>query len=310
MFRDYYEILDIDPGASNDEIKKAYRNRAREAHPDRHHDNKDSRTEEMSLINEAYGVLGDRRERTSYDIEWRRYYRQKGMERRARNSGGKGSKREVDDLTRPVYFDVKIPPKDVPFWKTAKFLVIVLVVLVLLLGFAIGRKFRKARFVDPGIGNIRQEQTTHPQNNNRPQQNVFGTIPQDLEAARDAMSHDDFDVAIALATSGIERLDALPGLNDEVERQFHTQLRAGFLNLIADAQLLQGDNDAAYETLHVLLEMDPEREETVLRISLLEIEMGNAEAAKVRLEEYLARHPDSVRIQNALKIHFPEDITQ
>lgn len=132
MFHDYYEILNIDTGATKNEVKKAYRDRAREVHPDRHQDNQDERTEEMSLINEAYAVLNNPGKRSTYDIEWRAFYRKKGMLRKESTTGNKKAK-EFEDLTRPVHFDVEIPPDTVPFWKSTGFLATVLVILVLLL---------------------------------------------------------------------------------------------------------------------------------------------------------------------------------
>lgn len=63
--RDYYDILEIARGASADEIKRAYRKKAREYHPDV---NKDpDATEKFKEVNEAYQVLGDDEKRAAYD---------------------------------------------------------------------------------------------------------------------------------------------------------------------------------------------------------------------------------------------------
>ena len=63
--RDYYEVLGIPKGASNDEIKAAFRKLARQYHPDV---NKNEGAEEkFKEINEAYGVLSDADKRARYD---------------------------------------------------------------------------------------------------------------------------------------------------------------------------------------------------------------------------------------------------
>jgi len=63
--RDYYEVLGVPKGASNDEIKAAFRKLARQYHPDV---NKDEGAEEkFKEINEAYGVLSDADKRARYD---------------------------------------------------------------------------------------------------------------------------------------------------------------------------------------------------------------------------------------------------
>lgn len=64
--RDYYEILGIEKGASEDEIKKAFRKKARENHPDLHPDDP-SYVEKFQEINEANEVLSDPEKRARYD---------------------------------------------------------------------------------------------------------------------------------------------------------------------------------------------------------------------------------------------------
>ena len=62
--KDPYSILGISPSASDDEVKKAYRELARKYHPDNYHDNplSDLAQEKMKQINEAYAAITRARE--------------------------------------------------------------------------------------------------------------------------------------------------------------------------------------------------------------------------------------------------------
>ena len=63
---DFYGILNVSKTASADEIKKAYKKRARQFHPDRNKNNKNAE-EQFKKISAAYAVLGDKEKRNLYD---------------------------------------------------------------------------------------------------------------------------------------------------------------------------------------------------------------------------------------------------
>ncbi|MEQ9672893.1 MAG: molecular chaperone DnaJ, partial [Roseovarius indicus] len=64
--RDYYEVLGLSKGASAEEIKKAYRTKAKELHPDRNKDNPNSE-KAFKEAGEAYDVLKDPEKKAAYD---------------------------------------------------------------------------------------------------------------------------------------------------------------------------------------------------------------------------------------------------
>ena len=64
--RDYYEVLGLAKGATDEEIKKAYRKLAVKYHPDKNPGDK-AAEEKFKELGEAYGVLSDTDKRAAYD---------------------------------------------------------------------------------------------------------------------------------------------------------------------------------------------------------------------------------------------------
>jgi len=70
--RDYYDVLGVARGAAAEEIKKAYRRKAKELHPDRNGGNPNAEAQ-FKEVNEAYAVLPDAEKRAAYDQLGRGY---------------------------------------------------------------------------------------------------------------------------------------------------------------------------------------------------------------------------------------------
>src|SRR6516225_7905191 len=66
MPADYYDVLGVKKGASEDEIKKAYRKLARQYHPDRNPGDKQAEAK-FKELQQAYDVLSDKKKRAQYD---------------------------------------------------------------------------------------------------------------------------------------------------------------------------------------------------------------------------------------------------
>ena len=84
--RDYYEALGIERGATEVEIKKAFRSQARKYHPDVNKDNLKESEEKFKEINAAYEILSDPQKRAAYD-----QYGHAAFEQGGRGGGGAGA---------------------------------------------------------------------------------------------------------------------------------------------------------------------------------------------------------------------------
>ena len=83
----YYDVLGVPQGASDKDVRKAYRKLAREHHPDVNQGNKASETK-FKEINEAYSVLSDPEKRSKYDKYGDNWTRWEQMEEGARTQPG------------------------------------------------------------------------------------------------------------------------------------------------------------------------------------------------------------------------------
>jgi uncharacterized membrane protein YkvA (DUF1232 family) len=63
----YYELFEIDQKVEPDEIKRAYRQKLMEWHPDKNPDRRDQAEEMTKALNIAYAVLSDQKQRVHYD---------------------------------------------------------------------------------------------------------------------------------------------------------------------------------------------------------------------------------------------------
>lgn len=64
--RDYYEVLGVDKGVNDDDLKKAYRKAAKKYHPDLHPGDAEAE-KNFKEVNEAYEILSDKEKRARYD---------------------------------------------------------------------------------------------------------------------------------------------------------------------------------------------------------------------------------------------------
>ena len=107
--RDYYKILGVSSTASQDEIKKAYRQLALKYHPDRNPDNKQAEAL-FKEIAEAYRLLSNPEDRKDYDYSFNRSKQTTNNNYNSRNtySGQRKSEPKAEQVTPRTFLEVII----------------------------------------------------------------------------------------------------------------------------------------------------------------------------------------------------------
>ncbi|XP_010914541.1 dnaJ protein ERDJ3B [Elaeis guineensis] len=94
--KNYYDVLQVSKGASEEQIKRAYRKLALKYHPDKNPGNEEA-NKRFTEINNAYEVLSDREKRSIYDR-----YGEEGVKQHA-SSGGRGGGMNIQDIFNNLF---------------------------------------------------------------------------------------------------------------------------------------------------------------------------------------------------------------
>lgn len=125
-YPEYYEILNIKPEASQDEIKRAYHKLAKKLHPDTHGNDKKSE-EKLKKVNEAYNVLKDEKKRAEYD-----FFGKQAKEAEQQNFEQTKNDLSVYEQPQPEPVIIK---EQVNWWKYLWFCINKIILLTILLAY-------------------------------------------------------------------------------------------------------------------------------------------------------------------------------
>ncbi|MFZ4124946.1 MAG: molecular chaperone DnaJ [Rickettsiales bacterium] len=104
MAEDYYSLLGVAKGASDEEIKKSYRKLAMQYHPDRNQGNAEAE-KKFKAINEAYDVLKDEQKRAAYDRFGHDAFTQGGGNAAGAGAGGFDFSGSFSDIFEDLFGD-------------------------------------------------------------------------------------------------------------------------------------------------------------------------------------------------------------
>jgi curved DNA-binding protein CbpA len=115
MFNDYYKILEVDPSATQEEIKSAFKKQAIKWHPDRNIGV--DTTKRMQEINEAYLILKDIEARERYNREYQRFKQyQRQNEQSDQQEQKQSEKREKQKEKTYKYADYNVKDDILKKW--------------------------------------------------------------------------------------------------------------------------------------------------------------------------------------------------